>query len=84
LNRLRRRLSNGEKQKNEWINKPFAIGSVRLQGIRLCQPCKYLVRLTGEPGILRALVNRGGLRARILTGGVIRVGDAFQVADFGF
>jgi len=61
---------------NEWINQTFAVGGVRLQGIRLCQPCKYLARLTGEPGVVRALVNRGGLRARILTEDAIRVGDA--------
>jgi MOSC domain-containing protein YiiM len=45
-----------------------------MQGTRLCEPCKHLEDLT-QPGVLAALVHRGGLRARILTDGTIRVGD---------
>jgi MOSC domain-containing protein YiiM len=31
--------------------------------------------------VLRGLVHRGGLRADILTGGMIRVGDSIAVLD---
>ncbi len=54
---------------------PFQIGEVQLRGWRLCAPCRYLVRVTGQEEIFRALVRRGGLRAEILTDGVVRVGD---------
>jgi len=36
-------------------------------------PCERLVQLTGKP-VLKPLVNRGGLRARIVEGGSIAVG----------
>lgn len=60
---------------NDLVGRTFQLGAVRAEGLRLCQPCKYLVRLTGRDGLLPALVNRGGLRARILTEGALHVGD---------
>jgi len=54
----------------------FTIGGVRMEGVRLCAPCKYLVRVTGQDRIFAALVRRGGLRASVLASGTIRVGDA--------
>lgn len=59
---------------NSLVGRDFRVGEVALRGVRLCQPCAHLERLT-SPGVLAALVNRGGLRAQILTNGVIRVGD---------
>jgi MOSC domain-containing protein YiiM len=57
---------------NDLVRTEFMIGPVRLRGIRLCQPCKRLVRLTGHgDDLIPALVDRGGLRAQILTEGVI-------------
>lgn len=59
------------------VGREFAVGGVRLRGIRLCEPCAHLERLT-VPGVLAALVHRGGLRAQILTEGMIRVGDSIE------
>jgi len=56
------------------VDREFWVGAVRMQGTRLCEPCKHLEELTGS-GVLGALIHRGGLRARILTEGTIRVGD---------
>lgn len=55
----------------------FRIGEVELIGRRRCEPCAHLQRLT-RPGVLRALVHRGGLRADIVRGGELRVGDAVE------
>lgn len=60
---------------NELVGQTFTVGGVRLRGERLCQPCKALARRTGLDGLVPALRNRGGLRARLLTEGVVRVGD---------
>ncbi len=62
---------------NHLVGKRFRVGEVVLQGIRLCEPCDHLESLT-RPGMRAALVHRGGLRAQILEGGEIRVGDAIQ------
>ncbi|NJO84715.1 MAG: hypothetical protein HC828_19410 [Blastochloris sp.] len=61
------------------MGKTFQIGTVRCQAIRLCDPCNYLQELTGKP-VLRPLVDRGGLRADVIAGGIIRVGDQIVVA----
>jgi hypothetical protein len=59
---------------NALVGKEFRIGPVRCIGRRLCEPCSHLQRLTGR-ALLRPLVHRGGLRADILTSGVVRVDD---------
>lgn len=55
----------------------FRIGDAVMRGTRECAPCKHLERLT-EPGVEAALKGRGGLRAEILQGGVIHVGDIIE------
>lgn len=59
---------------NHLVGREFAVGGARLEGIRLCEPCDHLQKLT-RPGVQTGLLHRGGLRARILEGGPIRVGD---------
>jgi MOSC domain-containing protein YiiM len=63
---------------NHLVGREFAIGDVRIRGIRLCEPCDHLQKLTGKP-VIKGLLHRGGLRAQILTPGTIRVGDAVRV-----
>ena len=65
-------------QLNDLTESTFRVGEVTLRGVRLCEPCAYLEEVTGLP-VLKPLVNRGGLRAEILTGGTIRVGDPLEV-----
>ena len=60
---------------NHLVGCEFRVGEVRLRGHELCEPCGDLARMTGRPQVLPGLVHRGGLRAEILTDGVIRVGD---------
>ena len=59
---------------NDLVGKEFQVGSVRLRGIKLNEPCKYLEDLTRRPGLIKGLVHRGGIRAQILVGGTIQVG----------
>ncbi|HEX9950125.1 MAG TPA: MOSC domain-containing protein [Rubricoccaceae bacterium] len=56
----------------------FRIGGAVLRGARVCAPCRYLVRVTGQPRAFDALVGRGGIRAEVVTGGRIAVGDAVE------
>ena len=59
---------------NELVGERFTVGDVECVGQELCEPCNHLKSLT-EPGVLRGLVHRGGLRADIVSGGRIAVGD---------
>jgi len=63
---------------NDLVGVTFAAGSVELRGVDLAHPCSYLQDLT-QPGVLRALTDRGGLRAEILTDGTITVGDPVTI-----
>jgi MOSC domain-containing protein YiiM len=63
---------------NHLVGKEFRIGDVLLRGIRLCEPCKHLEKLTVE-GLVRGLAHRGGLRAQILVGGKLHVGENITV-----
>ncbi len=56
------------------VGRTFQIGEVVLQGNRPCEPCRYLDRVTGQPA-KAALAGRGGLRATVVVGGALRVGD---------
>jgi len=59
---------------NHLVERQFAVGAVILRGTRLCDPCAHLEMLS-RPGTMRGLIHRGGLRAEIVTSGMIRVGD---------
>jgi MOSC domain-containing protein YiiM len=63
---------------NHLIGKQFRIGEVIVQGIRLCEPCGHLEKLTGNFKLREGLKHRGGLRAQILTGGMIHAGDPVE------
>jgi MOSC domain-containing protein YiiM len=56
------------------IGRRFTIGEVVCEGVDHCPPCQHLVEVTGRP-VLEPLVGRGGIRARIVAGGVLRAGD---------
>ncbi len=64
---------------NELVNVQFRIGEVLLEGIRLCEPCAHLASLITEK-VLPGLVHRGGLRARIISGGAIKPTDSIYAA----
>jgi MOSC domain-containing protein YiiM len=65
---------------NHLVEKQFNIGAVILRGTRLCEPCVHLEKLS-QAGAMRGLIHRGGLRAEIVTGGTIRVGDEILVVE---
>ena len=60
---------------NHLVGRTFLVGKVCLRGTRLCEPCAHLETMT-QKGILKELIHRGGLRADIVIGGTILVGDA--------
>lgn len=62
---------------NHLVGQTFSVGSVTLRGIELCEPCSYLEECTGIL-LKKALLHRGGLRAQIIAGGTLRVGDEIR------
>ena len=81
LTAFRRNLVTRGVRLNDLVGRIFTIGTARLRGVELCEPCAHLAeRLADEhltaPAIVADLVGRGGLRADILQGGLVRLGDA--------
>ncbi len=72
---------------NDLVGVEFKVGAVTLEGLELCEPCKYVaeglvkhnsITKLSVPEIVAALVHRAGLRARIIAGGTVRPGDLIE------
>jgi MOSC domain-containing protein YiiM len=57
---------------NLLIGKKFSVQGIEFEGVCECKPCHWMNEAIG-PGAEEALLGRGGLRARILTSGFLRV-----------
>jgi MOSC domain-containing protein YiiM len=62
---------------NALVGRRFSVGAVECEGLELAPPCNHLQKLT-RPGVLKGLAGRGGLRAAVVEGGEIAVGDAVR------
>jgi len=67
----------------ELLGREFIVGGVLMRGIRLFEPCGHLVKVSQLPGIFKALEHRSGLKAAILSDGLLRVGDPIALAHRG-
>ena len=57
---------------NSLVGKRFVIQGIEFEGVCECSPCHWMNHAIGD-GAERALHGRGGLRARVLSDGVLRV-----------
>jgi hypothetical protein len=62
---------------NALVGRRFRIGAVECIARRLAEPCAHLEKVEGK-GLMRPLVHRAGLRADILVGGPIALGDTVR------
>ncbi len=65
---------------NNLVGRDFIIGNIQVHGIRLCEPCEYLANRT-DPRVLKSLAHRGGLRAQIISDGIIHLNDKISILD---
>jgi MOSC domain-containing protein YiiM len=78
---FRRNVVTQEVLLNQLVGEEFMIGEVCFKGIRLCEPCRYLASILDNKKIMPGLRHQGGLRAQILSEGMIKVDDAVKVFE---
>lgn len=59
---------------DDLVDTEFQLGEVVLRGVRLCEPCAYLSGRT-DRRLPKAMLHRAGLRAEIVSGGGLSVGQ---------
>lgn len=63
---------------NRLVGKEFIVGESLMRGVELCDPCQRPSKLCGKDGFPELFDGSGGLRAEILIGGTIKVGDGLM------
>jgi MOSC domain-containing protein YiiM len=63
---------------NDLCGNRFSVGAAILEGLELCEPCGLFAKRTHRE-VLKFFVGKGGLRARIIESGQVRVGDSVNV-----
>ena len=66
---------------NDLVGKKFLIGSVKIEGIDLCRPCRHLNEILNQDNILKEFLRKGGLRCQILSSSIIKIGDKISILD---
>ena len=66
---------------NDLMGRRFQIGEAVLEYDRPRPPCTYIQELTGQLGLTAALGRRGGICARVVKSGRIRVQDPITLLD---
>ena len=66
---------------NDLVGKKLKIGSVQVEGIDLCRPCRHLTEMLSQNNILKEFLRSGGLRCQILSSSNIFVGDKITIID---
>ncbi|MGE3269269.1 MAG: MOSC domain-containing protein [Chloroflexota bacterium] len=65
---------------HELIGKRFRLGGMLCEGMEICEPCASMQQKVGRP-VMKPLLHRGGLRARIVESGTVRIGDSVAQAE---
>lgn len=71
---------------NALVGREFVINKVRLRGVELCEPCRSLGKWLAtanlsSAAVVKRLLNRGGLRADILSSGSIALGASVSIEE---
>jgi len=64
---------------NDLVEKKISIGSVILNVIDLCRPCRHLSEKLNRNDIIKEFMRKGGIRCQIINDGKISLGDKIKI-----
>ena len=64
---------------NNLVEKKISIGSVKLEVIDLCRPCRHLSEKLGRNDIIKEFLRKGGIRCQIINDGKISLNDQIKI-----
>ena len=64
---------------NDLVEKRIKIGSVNLEVIDLCRPCRHLSEKLERNDIIKEFLRKGGIRCQIINNGKISLGDQIKI-----
>ena len=64
---------------NDLVGKKLKVGSVELDAIDLCRPCRHLTEMLSQKNVLKEFLRKGGIRCQILSSSNIHVGDKIEL-----
>jgi MOSC domain-containing protein YiiM len=65
---------------DDLLGKRFRLGEVVVEALEPNPPCRHLAEVAGKP-LLKPLARRGGVRGRIVKGGVVGTGDLIRQGE---
>jgi MOSC domain-containing protein YiiM len=67
------------------VGRTFKIGTATFYGVKYCDPCNRPNKLCGKPQSFKdEFLDRGGLVAEVIEGGIIKEGDAIILPSKGY
>tara|TARA_B100001057_G_scaffold440331_1_gene474158 strand:+ start:101 stop:544 length:444 start_codon:yes stop_codon:yes gene_type:complete len=64
---------------NDLLEKRIKIGSIELEVIDLCRPCRHLSEKLNKNDIIKEFLRKGGIRCKIINNGKIYLRDPIKI-----
>jgi len=64
---------------NDLVGKKISIGSVKLEVLDLCSPCRHLSEKLSRNDIIKEFLRKGGIRCQIMNDGKISLSDQIKI-----
>ena len=64
---------------NDLVGKKILIGSVKLEVLDLCRPCRHLSEKLGRNDIIKEFLRKGGIRCQIMNDGKISLNNKIKI-----
>tara|TARA_B100001094_G_C17823219_1_gene619565 strand:- start:224 stop:667 length:444 start_codon:yes stop_codon:yes gene_type:complete len=64
---------------NDLVGQKILVGSVKLEVLDLCRPCRHLSEKLGRNDIIKEFLRKGGIRCQIMNDGKISLNDKIKI-----